>query len=73
MIKTLKEFVDKRASDKDICKDYSDYSYEIIKMMENIYRCCYRFDLFPNQTLFLLNNALEPFVKDKEEKELLGL
>lgn len=73
MIKTLEEFIKRRASDNDICKDYDNYSIEIKKMMENIYNCCYRFDLFPRQTLYILNSALEPFIKDKEEKELLDL
>ena len=44
----------KRIYDKDIEK--------IAEMMENLYRCCFRFNLTIKQTEFMLEESLRPFL-----------
>lgn len=69
----FKEFIEKETTDKDICRNYKDYPYTVQQMLKKIYLCCFRFNLYKGQTIFMLNEALEPFVEDEEDKNLLDL
>ena len=67
------DFIEKETNEKDLCKHYKDYPYTVQQMLKRIYLCCFRFNLYKSQTKFILNEALEPFAEDMEEKDLLDL
>ncbi len=71
--KNLKEFIEENATPVDHCYYYDNYSKEIQESMENIYNTCWRFGLYKSQTIYMLNEAIEPLNKNKDLDEVLGV
>lgn len=67
------DFIVKNTTEKDWCKFYKDYPYPVQRMLKNLYKCCFRFNMYNQQIVYVLNQALEPFVEDSEEKDLFDL
>lgn len=54
-------FFNKLKSDK-LKRIYEKDNQEIAEMMENVYNCCFRFNLTIKQTEYMLEEAIRPFI-----------
>lgn len=66
MYKTFDDFIKYALDKKELCSDYKNYSKEVQNMLRNIYACCFRFGLYKNQIILMLNKAIESFQKNEE-------
>jgi len=66
MYKTLDEFINYSVDKKDLSFDYKLCTKEVKSMLKNLYSCCFRFGLYKNQIILMLNKAAEPFEQNKE-------
>ena len=52
----------KNSKNDRLKKIYERDSQEISEMMDNVYRCAFRFNLTIKQTEYLLEEAIRPFI-----------
>ena len=72
--RTLKDFLRNNAKEENLCYYYDTYSNEVKKMMNNVFRMCWRIGLYTKQTLMMLDESLKPFKnKDDKMKEMFDL
>lgn len=55
------KFFNKLKSDR-LKRIYEKDNQEIAEMMDNVYKCCFRFNLTIKQTEFMLEEAIRPFI-----------
>lgn len=65
MYNKIEDFIEKYATQDDMCYYHKAFPENVKKMLKNIYSCCFRYNLYPKQSLFLLNEALKPFEVNK--------
>lgn len=51
-----------KLKDEKLKSIYEKDQQEITEMIERIYKCCFRFNLTVNQTKYMLEEALGPFI-----------
>ena len=68
--KTLELFVERNAKPINLCSHYSEYSEEVQESLKKIYAACFRFGLYKQQTLYVLDEALTPFKRKKKQKNV---
>ena len=73
MLNNFEEFMKKNTKPTDECYYYKDYNDKIRKSLKNVYRACWRFGLYTSQTIFIMNEMLQPLNKEKSLYEMLGV
>lgn len=63
--RTLKEFIAHNSTKENLCFYYESYSADVKKMLDNIFRMCWRIGLYTKQTLMMLDESLKPFKNKK--------
>lgn len=64
MKETLERLIN-NTKGEHLCKYYKEYSQEVQNMIESLYNATYRIGLYNGQILYILDQALEPFKKEK--------
>lgn len=52
----------KKLNNDRLKRIYEKDNQEISEMMENVYKCCFRFNLTVKQTEYILEESIRPFV-----------
>lgn len=68
---TLEDFIDSHATERNSCFYYEEYSQEIQESLKNIYMVCFRIGLYKSQILYMLDEALRPYERNKDLFDLL--
>lgn len=55
----------KKTKESDLCRYYKYYDVDVQQMIENLYKATYRMGLYNGQIIYILNEALQPFKKEK--------
>lgn len=56
-------FLSRKASEKDSCSKYKLFDKKEQRILENVYKACWRFNLNDGQTLYILNEIAKEFLK----------
>lgn len=56
----------KKTKENDLCRYYKCYDVDVQQMVENLYKATYRMGLYGGQIIYILNEALQPFKKEKK-------
>ena len=57
----VRQFIQKKATDKDVCKKIELYDYEVQQMLQKVYEALWRLNLYDSQMIYVFNEALSPF------------
>ena len=63
----------KKLKGSHLCKHYKEYDEDIQQMVENLYNATYRIGLYDAQIVYILDEALQPFKKERNYAKLFGL
>jgi len=69
---TLDKLIKKVKKDH-LCKHYKEYDIEVQQMVENLYNATYRIGLYDAQIVYILDEAMQPFKKEKGFAKTFGL
>ena len=51
-----------RVKEQELLKIYEKDNQEIHELIDNVYKCAFRFNLTDKQTVYLLKESLKPFI-----------
>jgi hypothetical protein len=68
----IEEFIKENTDGTNLCYYYSEYSEEVQESIKNVYAACFRFGLYKSQILYMLDEALRPYERNKDLFDLLG-
>lgn len=63
----------KKTKETDLCRYYKYYDIDVQQMIENLYKATYRIGLYDAQIVYILDEAMQPFEKEKGFAKLFGL
>lgn len=72
----MKETLDallKRLKGTHLCKHYKEYDEEVQQMIDNLYKATFRMGLYDGQIVYILDEAMQPFEKEKGFAKTFGL
>lgn len=64
----LKKFLKKHATKNNLCFHYKQYPKKVQLMISNVFNACWRMNLYNSQIIYMLDEAIKPFQKEKSKE-----